>query len=178
MKNDYSLDVVRVRLVKDNPLKYPGPVEGPRDVLNIIADELSAYDREVVAVLNIRTDGRVASILNFNLVSMGTLNYSVIHPREVFVSAILSQANYILLAHNHPSSNCRPSPEDMQVTQQMAAAGELLGIELADHLIIGGQTGEIYSMRENGMMPYVKGKKYRELLSMAKKSPKKDEYSL
>ncbi len=167
MKSEHNLDVVRVRLVKEDPLKYPGPVTGKWDVLNIVASELSTYDREVVAVLNLRTDGRVSSILNFNLVSMGTLNYSVVHPREVFVSASLSQANQILLVHNHPSSNCTPSPEDIRVTQQMAAAGRLLGIEMADHLIIGGQTGEIYSLKEHGMIPDMKEEMFESLLATA-----------
>ena len=163
-----KLDVVRVKLVHDSPSGYGGMIKEPKDVLEIMSRELSEYDREVFAVINLKNNGQVISVLNISLVSQGTLTASLVHPREVFKSAILSNANAIVLAHNHPSSDCSsPSKEDMEVTDRLVSAGRLLGIDVLDHVIIGGETGEIYSMMEHGTFPDMSGRSNQMLFERA-----------
>jgi DNA repair protein RadC len=83
-------------------------------------------------------------------VSIGTLDMSVAHPREVFKSAIRCNSAGVILAHNHPSGDPLPSPEDGQLTRQLVEAGKLLGIEVVDHLVIGN--GRWVSLREKGLL--------------------------
>ena len=76
-------------------------------------------------------------IIKDEIISIGTLNSSLVHPREVFKEAIRNSANSIILLHNHPSGDCGPSPEDKATTEKLKDAGEIVGIKLLDHLIIG-----------------------------------------
>lgn len=86
-----------------------------------------------------------------NVVSVGTLSSSLVHPREVFKPAILSNSASIILSHNHPSGDCTPSSEDISVTARIKESGKLLGIELLDHIIIGDMDGYI-SVKEKGIL--------------------------
>lgn len=133
MKNN-DLKVVSIRLVEDPPLIGNVPVNTPEEAVNLIAKELRGYDREVVCVVNLMTDLKPISM---NIVSMGALNQSIVHPREVFKSAILSNACSILMIHNHPSGDAKPSDLDRRITEKIANAGKILDIPLLDHLIIG-----------------------------------------
>ena len=81
----------------------------------------------MVCVLNLKTNGEV---INLNVVSLGSLNASIMEPREVFKSSILSNAASIILLHNHPSGELQPSKEDVKVTKRIGAVGEMLGIPL------------------------------------------------
>ena len=83
-------------------------------------------------------------------VSVGSLDSSIVHPREVFKDAIAASAASVIVAHNHPSGDPAPSPEDRQVTARLVESGRLLGIEVVDHLIIGD--GRWVSLRELGLM--------------------------
>ena len=83
-------------------------------------------------------------------VTRGTLDSSLVHPREVFRGAILHNAASIILCHNHPSGDSAPSREDMKVTERIKQAGKVLGIDLLDHVIIGN--GEYTSIREEGLL--------------------------
>jgi len=147
MQNEYGLEVVNVRLVKEQTLYSDKPVGRPEDAAKVVADEMATLDREVFCVLNLNTKGHV---LHLNIVSMGTLNSSMVHPREVFKSVILANAASIILIHNHPSGDITPSPEDRQVTKQLAEAGEILGIRVLDHLVVGAQSGDMYSFAQEG----------------------------
>lgn len=142
-----EIKVVSVRLVEEQPLYSRKEIESVADVLDVVGVELSKYDRELFCVLNMRTRNQV---INMNIVSMGTLNKSLIHPREVFKSAILSNAAGIMLIHNHPSGNCTPSELDIDVTKVLEESGNLLGIPVVDHIIIGDRG--IFSFCENDML--------------------------
>ena len=89
-------------------------------------------------------------ILCFELISLGSLNQSVVHPREVFKSALLSSAAAMILIHNHPSGDPSPSPEDLKITQRLKEAGELLGIKVLDHLVVGETA--YYSFADQGVL--------------------------
>ena len=116
-------------------------------VVELMAKELSQYDREVFCILNMKNNGQV---INMNLVSVGTINASLVIPREVFKSSILANASAIIGLHNHPSGNVKPSKEDMIVTRKLQKCGQLLGIELLDHIIVASEHS--YSFAEHGLI--------------------------
>ncbi len=91
-------------------------------------------------------------VINMNLVSVGTINVSLVIPREVFKSSILANASAIIGLHNHPSGNVKPSKEDIIVTRKLQKCGQLLGIELLDHIIVGGTNGKMLSFQEEKML--------------------------
>ena len=145
-----KIDVVNVRLVKEPSLYAETPVKSPSDVLRAVADELKLYDREVFAILNLKTNGQ---IINLNICSVGTLDSSLVSPREIFKSSILSNASAFIAVHNHPSGNPTPSEDDKKTTERLVSCGDLLGIKMLDHIIIGGENGQMLSMKSEGMMP-------------------------
>lgn len=147
MKNQNEIKVVSIRLVEEPPLYSNRALQTAQDVLDTVGEEIRKYDRELFCILNLRSKNQV---INMNIVSMGTLSTALVHPREVFKSAILSNAAGIMLIHNHPSGECSPSKVDIEVTKRMAEAGDLMGITVLDHIIVGEQ--EYYSFRETGML--------------------------
>jgi len=106
---------------------------------------LEDSDREKFLVIFLNTKNEPNCI---ELVSTGSLNASIVHPREVMKSAILSNANSMILVHNHPSGNPEPSNEDISITQRLKKAGELIGITVLDHVIVGNKSH--YSFKEDG----------------------------
>jgi DNA repair protein RadC len=92
-------------------------------------------------------------VIGIHTVSMGSLTASVVHPREVFKPAILSNAAAIILAHNHPSGQPQPSQEDRVLTVRLVTAGKLLGISILDHVIIGDGTSAYFSFADEGLLP-------------------------
>jgi len=144
-----ELKVVSVRLVEEHPWKSRSQLNTPTKIAEFLSEELSSYDRELFCCLNMSTKSQV---INMSIISMGTLNTALVHPREVFKSAILSNASSVILAHNHPSWICTPSEEDRDITRRLEGCGRLLGIEILDH-IITGEPGVYYSFREKGILP-------------------------
>ena len=103
-------------------------------------------DREVFLVMTLNVKNQVNSVHRCHV---GSLDNSVVHPREVYKTAILSNSAKIIVAHQHPSGDITPSRADIQVTQRLQIAGDILGIELLDHIIVN-MNGDYYSMREEG----------------------------
>lgn len=120
-------------------------VRGPGDLASLLQRELGGLDREHFLGLYLDARHRVLAV---RTVSVGTLNASLVHPREVFRPAVALQAAALIVAHNHPSGCVRPSGDDLELTRRLARCGSLLGIELLDHLIVGD--GEVASIREQG----------------------------
>ena len=120
------------------------PIRSAKDVFDYCSPKLSGADREQFMILHLDTRNR---IIKDEIVSVGTLNSSLIHPREVFKSAIKESANSIILAHNHPSGDPEPSEEDKEITTKLFRAGELLSIKVLDHVIIGNECW--YSFNEH-----------------------------
>ena len=149
MGKGHKRENVAIRMVKAPPLYSSEPLKTPMDVVRVLGKELEAYDREVLCVVNLRSD---LAPINMNIVSMGSLNASIIMTaREVFKSSILSNAGFIMMVHNHPSGNLMPSRNDMAVTKKIEKAAELMDIPLVDHIILG-RCGEYFSFRSNGLM--------------------------
>lgn len=144
-----GLDVVKIRLVKETPLFKRRIIRNTEDAINCLIDEMSELDREFFCILNLRSDG---SVINFNVVSQGVLSSTLISPREVFKSSILSNSAGIVMFHNHPSGDVTPSLEDIATTQRLAASGRILDIKVVDHIIVGAQTKDYYSFRANGQL--------------------------
>jgi DNA repair protein RadC len=120
-------------------------VRRPEDLHQLLSDSFRGLDRERFLALYLDTRHRVQSV---ETVSVGSLNASLVHPREVFKTAIGMSAAALIVAHNHPSGCPEPSGDDLELTARLAGCGELLGIALLDHLVFGD--GEIISIREHG----------------------------
>ena len=148
-KKEREIKVVNVRLVKEPSLYSTEPIRSPGDVLKVIADELATYDREVFLILNLKANGQ---IINMNVCSVGTLNSSLVSPREVFKSSILSNAAAFIAIHNHPSGSLEPSQEDHDITKRLFECGRLLEIKMLDHMIVAGETGDMFSFKNEGLM--------------------------
>lgn len=107
-------------------------ITGPEDVFSMLADILTEQQEHFIVIT---LDGANKVIKRHN-VFKGTLNASMVHPREVFAAAIADRAAAIILAHNHPSGNLEPSREDRAITDRLKEGGEILGIEILDHVIV------------------------------------------
>lgn len=108
------------------------------------------YDKEAFVVAFLNTKNRV---IDHEVVSVGTINSSLVHPREVFRNAIINKANSVILCHNHPSGDLNPSKEDINITERLRETGNLLGIRVLDHLIINGvNQHEHYSFKAKGIL--------------------------
>lgn len=163
MGEGYSLDVVSIRLVKDAPIMSDYRLAGAEDVAALMGSVLGDLDKEVVCVINLKSDG---TPINCNFAGMGTVSRSLACPRELFKSSILSNAAMMMLAHNHPSGNLTPSKEDINLTGHMIVLCDMMGIPLADHVIVGGDSGQYFSFLNNGLMPDVHKKVFTDCGSL------------
>jgi DNA repair protein RadC len=122
----------------------------PKDVWEALRD-IRESRKEHFAVFYLDTQHQE---IKREIISIGTLNESLVHPREVFEPAVRHAAAHIILAHNHPSGSLRPSSEDIEVTKRLVASGKLLGIEILDHVIVTGD--RFFSFQEGSLMEITK----------------------
>ena len=125
----------------------PTTVRSPQDVKRLLIDRFRFEERERFFAVLLNTKNHCMGVEE---VSVGSLNSSIVHPREVFKAAIRRSAATLIVAHNHPSGDCTPSREDVEVTRRLCEAGRVLGIEVLDHVIFGD--GVILSLKEKGLM--------------------------
>jgi DNA repair protein RadC len=125
-----------------------GPLQTPRDAALIF---LSLLRDEVVEVGGLLCLSTRQHVLAYHELSRGTVDATVMHPRDVFKVALLSNATILILGHNHPSGDVTPSPDDLAVTRRIASAGELMGIQLVDHVIVSAD-GQYLSFKESGRL--------------------------
>ena len=145
-----SVPIYRVSLVRESRLHcYHKQIRSSADAGALVHEFLADTDRENFLVLMLDQKNKVIGINN---VSIGSLTASVVHPRECFKPAILSNAAAIILAHNHPSGAPQPSQEDRVLTVRLVAAGKLLGISVLDHVIIGDGTSAYFSFADEGLL--------------------------
>ena len=119
----------------------------PVDVFDFMAAEMSNLDREEFRALLLNSKHRLMTV---EIVSIGSLSATITHPRETYKSAIKRSASTIILVHNHPSGDPTPSKEDIEITQRFNEAGKIIGINLIDHIIIGGMN--YVSLKEKGII--------------------------
>ncbi|WP_085524698.1 RadC family protein [Tuberibacillus sp. Marseille-P3662] len=122
-------------------------IRSPQDGANYVMDELRFLSQEHFVCLYLNTKNQ---ILQQKTIFIGSLNASIVHPREVFKEAIKRSAASIVCFHNHPSGDPTPSHEDMEVTKRLVECGSLLGIEVLDHIVIGDQ--KFVSLKEKGVV--------------------------
>ena len=134
------------RSVSVDPMTRP-VVNSPQDLAHIVMEEMRFLDREHFRVVSLSTKNHV---LGISPVSIGSLNSSLVHPRECFKEAIRRNSNAIILLHNHPSGDPTPSQEDIVVTRRLADGGKILGIEVLDHVIIGDN--RFIRLKERGIL--------------------------
>ena len=142
------INIVSIKMIKEASFLYQTrTISSPKDAYEMIKEQLEGLDREqfIIACLNTKNEPT-----NITVVSVGSINKAIVHPREVFKTAILSNAASIMAFHNHPSGDTTPSDQDIQLTHRLVEAGELLGIKLLDHLIIGD--GSFTSLKEKGYL--------------------------
>lgn len=147
-KNDivtYGLPIVGVRLVRESTIFEDKRVTGPREAAELVKEYMQDLDREQTAVLNLNAKG---GIINVSIISQGSLTESIITPRELFKSCILSNAAGFIFFHNHPSGDVTPSSDDFKTTERLRDAGKLLGIKMMDHIIVGALNGSYYSFAD------------------------------
>lgn len=131
-KNLYSYKLKWVK--EDTILNNYQPIGGPHDIAKMLYDFYEDADREYFTIVLLNTKNKVIGVHN---VTMGILNASMAHPREVFKAACMGSAASIILAHNHPSGDCMPSDEDEKLTHHLVKCGKLMEIPVLDHLVIG-----------------------------------------
>jgi len=137
-----------VRLVRATiPKAGRAAIAQAADVFRLLRAVAASLPAERFWVLPLDRKNKPLAILQ---TSQGTVDASLVHPRDVFAPAIVSNAAGVIVAHNHPSGDPEPSPEDLAVTRRLAAAGQTLGISLLDHVIIGA-TGYV-SLAERGLL--------------------------
>jgi DNA repair protein RadC len=143
----------RVVLVKEKVGRYelPRAILDPQDAYNAIKTITNVQEeaQEVFGVLILNTKNKIVAV---HEVSRGTLNSSLIHPREVFKPAVLHNAATIICFHNHPSGDPKPSEEDIEVTKRLVEAGKILGIEVLDHIIVSDEGYTSLNLKGRGVM--------------------------
>lgn len=137
---------VRYSVKKDGggqPVAVGRALGTPKDAASVFLELLQDEPSEVFAMLCLTTKHRV---IGYHEVSRGTLDSTLVHPREVFKAAVLANAAAIVIAHNHPSGDPTPTPDDIEVTRRLVATGDILGIAVLDHIVVG--EGRYYSFKE------------------------------
>jgi len=149
---DAKVPHYHVALVRDESVDYETEtvrISTPEDVAAVCAD-MRALDREQFDILLLSTKNNLIGRVN---VSVGSLNASLVHPRECAKPAIVANACAVVVVHNHPSGDSTPSGADIQLVRRLVKSFDVLGIELLDSVVIGGgEHGTISSMRDLGLM--------------------------
>lgn len=128
-----KLEQVSIRMIKENSIEYSDSIKSPKEAIEVMRKFMYGLDREQFIVVTLDNQNKP---INFNVVHIGTLDRSLVHPRDVFKTAILSNAKSIMLFHNHPAGSLKPSELDLEVTERLVEGGQLLGIQVVDHIII------------------------------------------
>lgn len=142
------VDIVSIKMIKESSFLYQNRrISSPKDVVELLREFLEGDDREQFITCCMDTKNQPTSI---NVVSLGTINSSLVHPREVFKTAILGNSSSIIVVHNHPSGDPSPLKEDIDITQRLKEAGKIIGIDVIDHVIIGED--RYVSLKEKGVI--------------------------
>jgi len=144
-----KIDIVKIHMVKDGRIKYrTKQIQNPKDLADLGLKFLKHADREIFLLVCLNTRNHINCI---HIVSIGTVNASLVAPREVFKIALLSNASEVAFIHNHPSGDTEPSEDDLKITHRLAECGKLFDIKLLDHVIISDD-GKYESFLERGLI--------------------------
>lgn len=146
------INFLSIKQVKESSVRYSAiskkRIRSPHDIRDILTDvlELDSLSVEKFGIINLDVKNQINGI---HIISQGTLNATLVHPREVFKAALLNNSNSIILFHNHPSGDPTPSKEDVDMTKRLKQASEIMGIDILDHIIVGDE--RFVSMKELGL---------------------------
>ncbi|MDO9557251.1 MAG: JAB domain-containing protein [Coriobacteriia bacterium] len=148
--NGLAVQHVSTYLVRETSAATSEYVTDPADAARVLREafDLDHRDREIFAAIALNTKNRVLGVYE---VSVGSLNASIVHPRELFKTAVMLSASSVVVGHNHPSGDTTPSGADIQLTRRLVKAGDVLGIEVLDHVIVS-HDGTQASLRDAGLM--------------------------
>lgn len=141
-----ALEIGR-RLQSDSEEEKKGPIKSAEDAVKVLQRELAGKKKEHFCTIYLDARNRV---IGTSRVSMGSLTSSVVHPREAFTEAIAASAVSVIFVHNHPSGDVQPSDDDIEITRRLVKAGEVVGIEVLDHIIVGDK--DFLSMKARKML--------------------------
>ena len=146
----YRVSRYRLLIVKDGsvPTTWDRQLRQSRDVADLMRSVVAGLDREAFFVVLVDGKNRVSGI---NLVSLGSLTAALVHPREVFKPAIAGSAAALVLVHNHPSGDPTPSAEDVALTKRLCEVGDLVGIKVLDHIVLG-EGNSFRSLADEGLL--------------------------
>lgn len=142
-----NINVISLKVVKEKELtyKFDDSITSPMAAVKILQDYIGDSDREHFVIIMLDVKNKINAI---HTVSTGSLVSSIVHPREVFKAAIIQNSSSIILGHNHPSGVVDPSNEDLDTTQRLVNASEILGIKILDHIIVSDNN--YLSFKEKG----------------------------
>lgn len=144
--NNKKINIISLKVCKEKSVEYSFErIIKPKDILKLIKIAVGDTDREYFMVINLNNQNLPNSI---EITSIGSLTETMVSPREVFKSAIVSNSAKIILCHTHPSGSTSPSDADIKITNALVQIGKFLDIPVIDHLIVGGES--VYSLMENG----------------------------
>ena len=150
-KKKEILQMIKVKSLEIREIEYSydkrPKISGMDDVIKAVKPMIADQNKEFFIALYLNTKN---GIIKQEVISVGSLNANVVHPREVFRTACMVSASSIIVAHNHPSGDPAPSREDIEITKKLAEAGKMMGIELLDHVILGQDRN--YGFKENGLL--------------------------
>ena len=144
-----KIDIVRVKLDTEKSIYSDENIDSPEKMVSVVGSEIKELANECVFLASLNTKNQ---IINMSVISQGLINQSLLHPREVFNKAILSNASGVMLFHNHPSGDITPSKQDKEITEKIAFSGELLGIKLLDHIIVGAGNFAYFSFAKENLI--------------------------
>lgn len=144
--NNKKINIISLKVCKEKNVEYSFErIIKPKDILKLVKTAVGDTDREYFIVINLNNQNLPNSI---EITSIGSLTETMVSPREVFKSAIVSNSARIILCHTHPSGSTSPSDADIKITNALVKIGKFLDIPVIDHLIVGGDS--VYSLMENG----------------------------
>lgn len=144
--NNKKINIISLKVCKEKSVEYSFErIIKPKDILKLVKTAVGDTDREYFMVINLNNQNLPNSI---EITSIGSLTETMVSPREVFKSAIVSNSARIILCHTHPSGSTSPSDADIKITNALVKIGKFLDIPVIDHLIVGGES--VYSLMENG----------------------------
>ena len=147
VKAQQLINALELAKLLNTPKKPATIIRSPQDAFDVLHSELAYLTKEYFVCLFLNTKNHVIAK---ETISIGSLNSAIVHPREVFRAAIKRSSAALICAHNHPSGDPTPSTEDIQLTKRLVDAGQIIGIDVIDHLIVGDQ--EYVSLKERGFM--------------------------
>lgn len=143
------VQVVKIEMKKEKTLMVESTLNSPLIVAKLVKEFIGDVDRETFVIIALDSKNKINAI---NMASIGTVNATIVEPREIFKFAILSNAVGIIIAHNHPSGDTKPSKQDIKTTERIVKAAEIMRIPVVDHIIVGDEAENYFSFAANRML--------------------------